>query len=307
LAIPSKGRLQDQTVEWLNSCGLSLKRHGSDRGYSASLVGGLAMDVMLVSAREIAHGLHRGEFHLGITGNDLLTETASGQSDAFPVMPLGFGRADLVVAVPDSWIDVTTMSDLDDVADRTLHRRGRPLRVATKYHQATRAFFRRHGVGAYRIVDSQGATEGAPASGQADVIVDITSTGSTLRANHLRILSDGLILESQAQLMASRKSEWTKEARSALFGLVSRAEAHMRARECCVLQSDLGPDITGRVLEGLDATPTPGSGWIVKRSALYAIVDCLRAAGGDVTLISEPELIFHKRSEAFEGFERNIG
>jgi ATP phosphoribosyltransferase len=123
--------------------------------------------------------------------------------------PLGFGRADVVVAVPDCWIDVAGMEDLEDVAAQFARAHGRRLRVATKYMNLTRRFFAAHGVASYRIVESVGATEGTPAAGTAELIVDITTTGTTLRANHLKVLEDGLILRSQAHLMASRASSWT--------------------------------------------------------------------------------------------------
>src|SRR5690606_39594513 len=117
------------------------------------------------------------------------------------------------VAVPQAWIDVRTMADLDDVAADFRVRYGRPLRVATKYITLTRTFFAQHGVGDYRIVESLGATEGAPASGTADIIVDITTTGATLAANALKNVDDGLILKSEANLVASLRADWNPAAR----------------------------------------------------------------------------------------------
>ena len=127
---------------------------------------------------------------------------------------LGFGHADVVVAVPDAWADVETMADLDDVAAefRQIHKR--QLRIATKYWQLTQNFFADHGIAMYRIVESLGATEGAPAAGTADIIVDITSTGSTLHANDLKILSDGIILKSQAMLVQSKMAKYSKQDRA---------------------------------------------------------------------------------------------
>jgi ATP phosphoribosyltransferase len=126
---------------------------------------------------------------------------------------LGFGHADVVVAVPDLWLDVDTMADLDDVAADFRQRHGRRLRIATKYWRLTQQFFsQKHGIQVYRIVESLGATEGAPAAGSADIIVDITSSGSTLRANHLKVLGDGVVLRSQACLAASRKARSTEDA-----------------------------------------------------------------------------------------------
>ena len=138
--------------------------------------------------------------------------------------PLGFGRADLVVAAPTSWLDVETMADVDDVAARMEVATGRKLRVATKYVRSTRRFFTEEGVGHYRIVESAGATEGAPAAGVADLVVDITTTGATLRANGLKILSDGVILRSQAHLVASLEADWTDAGLGALKALVSAFE-----------------------------------------------------------------------------------
>src|SRR5277367_3968966 len=121
---------------------------------------------------------------------------------------LGFGQADLVVAAPKSWIDVDTMADVDEVAHLYLARTGRRLRVATKYLVQARAFFARHGIADYRLVESGGATEGAPAAGLAELIVDITSSGDTLAANSLKVLDDGVILRSQAHLAASPRADW---------------------------------------------------------------------------------------------------
>ena len=128
---------------------------------------------------------------------------------------LGFGRADLVVATPKSWLDVEAMADLEEVAHDYLARTGRRMRVATKYLAQTRAFFARYGVADYRIIESGGATEGAPAAGSAELVVDITTTGSTLAANGLKVLADGVILKSQAQLAASLKAEWSSTALAA--------------------------------------------------------------------------------------------
>jgi ATP phosphoribosyltransferase len=173
----------------------------------ARIEGRSDVEVAFLSASEIAGEIGQGTVDLGITGEDLLRETlADWESRAEIVARLGFGHADVVVAVPEIWLDVETMADLDDVAADFRQRHGRRLRIATKYWRLTQNFFsQKHGIQVYRIVESLGATEGAPASGSADVVVDITTTGSTLRANHLKVLQDGVILRSQACLVASRK------------------------------------------------------------------------------------------------------
>jgi ATP phosphoribosyltransferase len=207
LAIPSKGRLREQALEVLAKAGLAVTLPGDDRKYRARIEGRSDVEVAFLSASEIAGEIGQGTVDLGITGEDLLRENlADWESRAEIVARLGFGHADVVVAVPEIWLDVDTMADLDDVAADFRQRHGRRLRIATKYWRLSQQFFsQKHGIQVYRIVESLGATEGAPAAGSADVVVDITTTGSTLRANHLKVLQDGIILRSQACLASSKK------------------------------------------------------------------------------------------------------
>lgn len=207
LAIPSKGRLKEQSLETLAGAGLAVSLPSDDRKYRARIEGRDDIEIAFLSASEIAGEIGQGNVDLGITGEDLLRENvADWERKAAIEARLGFGPADVVVAVPESWLDVDTMADLDDVAAEFRQRHGRRLRIATKYWRLTQQFFSgKHGIQVYRIVESLGATEGAPAAGSADVIVDITTTGSTLRANRLKILSDGVILRSQACLVRALK------------------------------------------------------------------------------------------------------
>jgi ATP phosphoribosyltransferase len=222
LAIPSKGRLKEQTEEFFSRAGIPIEPQGGSRGYLARIARLPGIEVRLMSAGEIASAVIAGEVHVGVSGEDLLRELAGDlERVAHLVAPLGFGRADLVVAVPVSWLDVETMADVDDVGARLEARTGRKLRVATKYVRSTRRFFTAEGVGHYRIVESAGATEGAPASGAADIIVDITTTGATLKSNGLKILRDGLILASQANLAASVAAVWSTDALAALRTLLA--------------------------------------------------------------------------------------
>ena len=226
LAIPSKGRLKEACDAWFSEAGLKLELTAGARGYRGSFAGLPGVDVMLLSAGEIASSLAAGDIHMGVSGEDLLREAAPEmESRMHLICPMGFGFADVVVAVSDYWIDVSTMADLDDVCAayaRTHHKR---LRVATKYAQLTRGFFAHNGIADYRIVPSAGATEAAPAAGTAEVIVDITTTGSTLKANGLKVLDDGIILKSQAQLAASLSAEWDKQTRAACEALLARLSA----------------------------------------------------------------------------------
>ncbi len=205
LAIPSKGRLMEQSASALEAAGLAISRSGTERGYRGQLNGIPDIDVAFISAAEIAQSLHEGKIDFGITGADLLWEkSAPGENLVSVLAPLEFGFANVVVAVPECWLDVASMADLDEVSESFYVRHGRRLRIATKYLNLTRRFFAGKGVTGYRIVESLGATEGAPAAGTAEVIVDITTTGTTLAANHLKILDDGTILRSSAVLAASQ-------------------------------------------------------------------------------------------------------
>ena len=223
LAIPSKGRLKDNCNAWFAERGVVMEMAAGARGYRASFAGMPDVEVMLLSAGEIASSLLAGDIHLGITGEDLLREEAPELTRRMHLIkPLGFGFADVVVAVSAYWIDVATMADLDDVCAAYAGKHKRRLRVATKYAQLTRQFFALNRISDYRIVPSQGATEGAPAAGTAEVIVDITTTGATLRDNGLKILDDGVILTSQAQLAASLTADWSAEARKACEALLTK-------------------------------------------------------------------------------------
>ena len=209
IAIPSKGRMKDDTLAAFAKAGLEVLPQTDTRSYRTKVKGRKDIEIALMSASEIARELAAGSIDFGVTGEDLMRETIGEWDKAMDITArLGFGKADVVVAVPDHWIDVETMADLDDVAADFRHRHGRRLRIATKYWRLTQGFFTRtHGIQVYQIVESLGATEGAPAAGLADLIVDITSTGSTLTANNLKILGDGVILKSQACLVRARKVE----------------------------------------------------------------------------------------------------
>jgi len=223
LAVPSKGRLMEQTAEFFAKAGLVLRKTGSERGYRGEIAGLDNVEVAFISSSEIAANLKSGRAHMGITGEDLIREQVSDAAERVEFLaPLGFGRADVVVAVPRCWIDVRTMADLDEIAVSFRRAHGRWYRVATKYLNLTRRFFAEKGVADYRIVESLGATEGTPAAGTAELIVDITTTGATLAANGLRVLDDGLILKSEANLIASNAASWGPAAEAARRAIMAR-------------------------------------------------------------------------------------
>lgn len=222
LAVPSKGRLQENAAAFFARHGIEFARENK-RIYWGTVPGLDEIEVAFRSAGDIAGQLAAGSVHLGVTGRDLVEETIDDWKQRVElVAPLGFGFADVVVAVPDAWIDVETMADLDDVAGDFRRRHGRRLKVATKYFNLTQRFFAGHGIADYRVVESVGATEGAPAAGVADLIVDITTSRETLKANRLKELRDGTILRSEAHLVASLTAAWTDAARAGLDQLAAR-------------------------------------------------------------------------------------
>lgn len=223
LGVPSKGRLMDKTFDWFGKRGVELQRTGSEREYAGAVSGVPGISLVLLSAGEMPRELAAGRVHLGVTGSDVVRDGLAHWDDlVVELEQMAFGHADLVLAVPRRWVDVTTVSDLDAAAAAFRDTHGFRLRIATKYHRLVREFLRREGVADYQLVDSQGATEGTVTNLAAEAIADITSTGETLRANHLRILSDGLIHRSQAMLFKSKRAAWTPETRAALDALTDR-------------------------------------------------------------------------------------
>ena len=244
IGIPSKGRLQENANAFFARAGLAVK-HSGGREYVGRLAGIENVHVAFLSASEIASKLESGAIHFGVTGEDLIREEIiSPENKVELLLPLGFGYADVIVAVPQSWIDVATMADLDDVAIAFHRRHGRRLRVATKYLNLTRSFFAGHGISDYRIVESHGATEGAPAAGSAEIIVDITTTGATLAANNLKILDDSVILKSQANLVASLNARWGEGALAAATQVLDRIAAERRAVEMMEVRFEGGNDLS---------------------------------------------------------------
>lgn len=223
LGVPSKGRLMEKTFEWFGARGVELGRAGSDREYAGFVDGIDNVELVLLSAGEIPRELAAGRIHLGVTGTDLVREKlGQWEHRVEELAELGFGHADLVLAVPRAWVDVGTLDDLDAVAAAFRAKHGFRLRIATKYHRLVREFLRENGVADYQLVDSQGATEGTVKNETAEAIADITSSGDTLRANHLKTLDDGLILRSQATLFRARGADMEPEDRTTLKQLIAK-------------------------------------------------------------------------------------
>lgn len=310
-AIPSKGRLKEQVEAWLSDAGIGLILDGGGRGYTALLSGMDQIEVRLLSASDIAAALDSGEVHLGITGEDLLRERNGALKSRVELLrPLGFGRANLVTAVPRAWLDVDSMADLEEVAHLHLNRTGRRLRVATKYVVQTRAFFASHGVADYRIVESSGATEGAPAAGTAEVVVDITTTGATLAANHLKIVSDGVMLKSQAQLAAALSAQWSPGMLTVVRRLLGIVEGRARAGGLASLVWPADQDKAARLasepfLKG--GAQRRANGLLAEQAQLFEIAGSLGAAGIGPLTVSRPDYVFEPVCEAADALAARLG
>ena len=217
IGLPSKGRLKESALNFLKKNNLELASKGGDRDYFASLNKLPNAKVIYLHAREIIERLGDGTLDIGISGLDLLNESTINLQKRIEILKkLDFGKANLVVAVPNDWIDVQTVADLEEVSFHFRDKKNLRLRVATKYPNVTNKFFATKGITQYKIVSSLGATETYPFTGSSEIITDITSTGRTLKANNLRVLKDGTILVSQACVLISKRSK-KKAAQSGLL------------------------------------------------------------------------------------------
>ncbi len=220
IGVPSKGRLMEQTFDWFGARGIMMRQSGADREYAGAVDGIAGVQLVLLSAGEVPRELAAGRIHLGVTGSDLVQDRlVDWDRQVTELARMGFGQADLIIAVPVAWIDVDTLDDLDAAAAAFRGKHGFRLRIATKYHRLVREFLTAQGVADYQLVDSQGATEGTVNNLTAEAIADITSSGETLRANHLKVLGDSLIHRSEATLYAARGAEWGGTAKEAMATL----------------------------------------------------------------------------------------
>jgi ATP phosphoribosyltransferase len=221
IGVPSKGRLMEKTFDWFGERGVQMRQSGAEREYAGSVEGIDGVELVLLSAGEVPRELAAGRIHLGVTGSDLVRDKlADWDRQVAELAPLGFGHADLIIAVPACWIDVDTLDDLDAAAAAFRAAHGFRLRIATKYHRLVRDYLTARGIADYQLVDSQGATEGTVKNLTAEAIADITTTGETLRANHLKVLDDALVHASQAVLFASHAAEWDAQTLRIYAGLL---------------------------------------------------------------------------------------
>lgn len=319
-AIPSKGSLYDGTLSFFDSCGLRIVRP-NPRRYTAAISALPGVDVLLHRPADIIEKVADGEIEIGVSGLDLVEELRGDRDDLIVIHDdLGYGRCELVLAVPEAWIDVRSWRDLADLAAE-LHASGRTLRIATKYAALIRQFCQSHGINSFRIIDSQGATEAAPGLGYADIVADITETGTTLRDNQLKIVG-GPILKSQACLISSRKVlKSSPEAVATVQTILEMVEARRRARGVVQVTAniagtsveDVGQRIVARPeLAGAQGPtiapvwPRPGTAGalfmvtlVIPQDQVLAVVRHLRALGGDAITVTPAQYYFGSASETF--------
>jgi len=316
LAVPSKGRLQENAQAFFARAGLTLMQPRGARDYRGTIVGFAGVEVAYLSASEITAQLAQGGVHLGITGEDLLRNMIpDAESRVVLIEKLGFGQANVVVAVPQAWIDVRTMADVDDVATAFRARRNRKMRVATKYVALTRDFFADRGIIDYRIVESPGATEGAPAAGTAELIVDITTTGATLAANGLKVVEDGVILQSEANLVAARGAVWDETKLEIARQMLDRIAAEWRARSIREVRACFkgdGSAVAAAAVERFDTVTILGDaafGLVTLHcppDAVYELANFLRNKKADLVSVTRPDYVFARDNPLFAKLEAGL-
>ena len=317
VAVPAKGRLQENAEGFFARAGLALIKPRGARDYRGAMAGLDGVEVAYLSAAEITSQLAAGAVHLGVTGEDLVREMIPDADKRVVLIEgLDFGFANVVVAVPQAWIDVRTMADIDDVATAFRHHHERKMRVATKYINLTREFFSSHGVIDYRIVESSGATEGAPAAGTAEMIVDITTSGATLAANGLKVVEDGTILRSQANLVAARNAIWNKPERDLARVILDRVAAQARARAFREVRARFaaGTDMLVENAKQKFAIEAPfggptSSGMLILHcppEQVYALTSFLRESGAEAVAVADLDYIFSRDNPLYTKLEAGL-
>ena len=331
--VPSKGRNAEPAHQFLEACGLKVRRD-SERQLTASIGGLPGVTVVLQRSEDILIQVADSRIDVGITGLDILRERAGERDDTIILCEdLGFSRADLVVEVPDSWVDVSTLADLADVA-ASMRESGESLRVATSFPNLTRRFFYEKGISHFSLVRAEGGVEAAPAMGFADIAVDLTTTGVTLRENHLKVLRNGTILRSQSCLVGNRRAlAGSREKRQVVRLILELIEAHIRARTFYSVTANLrgrseeeiaqalltspatrgkrGPTVA-RVYTAPETSNGADGAWfaatiIVEAAILQDAVDHLRLVGGSGITVTPVKYLFDERSQRYEAMLVELG
>ncbi len=319
LALPSSGALHEPCMSFMRSCGLAVSRRSS-RHYNAEIPAVPGVSVVFQRGSDITAKVDEGSVDLGVVGKDQFLESRREDGETRVLIDgLGFGGSRLVVAVPDAWVDVTSISDLAEVSVE-FRNRGQDLRVATKYPRLIQRHLLAHGVNYFSLVQSSGTLEVAPAMGFADIIGDITESGTTIRENRLKQIDGGTAITSQASVIARRMSPDADGERTGAARLfLEKMEAHMSARDCVSLTANMrgetAEDVAEYVLRNGEISglkgPTvstvfapDGERWfavtvIVEEVRLLSAVDRLRDIGGTSVTVSKPDYVFQSTCESY--------
>jgi ATP phosphoribosyltransferase len=319
LALPSEGALFDSTGAFLRDCGLGVQRV-SDRRYTAVIPALAGVDVLFQRSSDIPGEIDGGSADIGITGLDRFLEIHQEGGDSLVLFEdLGFGSANLVIAVPDGWLDVTSLTDLADLA-LEFRRRGQNLRIATKYQRLVSRALHTQGIDYFTLVHASGGLEAAPVMGYADLIADISASGTTLRENGLRPLVDGVVCQSQASIIGNRRLLAADEEKlAATREILERVESHLRGTEFQRVSANIeGPSaeqvaetvMSKRQLAGLHGpTIAPvfsddGKSWfgiqlVVRRSDMIRVVDHLRSLGGSGISVTAVDYVFRAKCDSY--------
>ena len=326
IALPSDGELYDSTIAFMRACGLTVSRPNSRR-YTGTVPAIPGVEVLFQRTADVTQKVEEGSAELGVTGLDRVLEYRNDEARAAVLIEdLEYGRCEFVMAVPDSWMDVTSLSDLADLA-LEFRQEGKQLRIATKYPRLLRGYLYERGINYFTLVPASGAMEAAPAAGYADLIADLTATGVTLRENQLKQLDEGTILASQACLIANPVLlSVSSEALALARPIVELMEGHLRAEPYYRLTANVraasAEEVSSTVLARPDLAGLRGptvarvynieeQDWfnvslLIKKDQLLEAVDHLRDCGAIDVAASQLSYLFNGHSEAYENlFGRN--
>lgn len=327
IALPSKGQLGETSTDFLGRSGLNVYKPNK-RQYTATIPSLPQCEVVFQRPTDIFGKVNEGRVDIGITGLDIVMEYTEDSDDVMVIEKLGFGKCELLLAVPDSWIDVTSIADLADLSLRH-QSMGKQLRIATKYGNLTKSYLYRQGISHFLLVHADGAMEAAPRMGYADMISDLSETGTTLRENHLRPIDGGVIIESEAVLIGNKRTlRDSPEKLETLREMIELIEAHKRARQFVSLRANIKgdsvEDVQNRILANAALSGTKGPGvvevaspagmtekWfetnlLVPSNLIHKTMQHLRALGGTDIIVHRPDYVFDDRSETYDRFEEML-
>ncbi|MBI4311630.1 MAG: ATP phosphoribosyltransferase [Chloroflexi bacterium] len=320
LALPSDGEMYESTLGFFKECGMGVSR-GNSRQYTGKVGAVPGVQVLFQRVADITGKVEEGSADVGVVGLDRYSEAHVDDGDALVIYDdLGYSQCELVLAVPAAWVDVAEMADMADLS-LEFREKGRDLRVATKYPRLTQRYFFARGINYFTIVQSSGTLEAAPLMGFADVIVDISATGTTLRENQLKTIADGTLLRSQSCLIGNRRSLAASPAKQELSRrLIERMEGYLEARHYFSVTANVRGDspeqVARAILERKDLAglrgPTvaqvytpEGEDWyavtvVVPQSRLQDALDYLREIGGIGVSVLQPRYVYHGASPVFQ-------